>query len=79
MEQTCAVGFVYVGNMGFPGLYAAQNLGRYMVEGTGTLGHDEGSLEGCDSCSFVLTSLTRLLSARVVAASSYAKTTTLFF
>ncbi len=37
-----------VGNIGFPGLLAAQDMGRWIVEGTGTLEHDRGSLEGCD-------------------------------
>ncbi len=37
-----------VGNIRFLGLSVAQEMGREMVEGTVTLKHNRGSLEGCD-------------------------------
>ncbi len=52
---------VIVGNIGFPGLYAAQERKVKWQKARGLLGHDRGSLEGCDSCSFVLASLTSIL------------------
>jgi hypothetical protein len=43
-----------VGNIGFPGLSAAQDMGRQIMEGMGTLGYDRGSLEGCDFLWFCI-------------------------